>query len=273
MTRSSAAFEGVIDRAGARLLERIDSGSSAFEVLEDDRYRWIQNDDGTLQSLMDRGSPERLALPYTATMMAALLFVDRPRSALMLGLGGGSQAHFLRHHFADTHVAAWELDARIIDVARRRFGLRDDGDRLRIFNQDARVGVANDRFEADLMLLDLFGADGMPSWVRESDLHLHCRRRLAEGGVAAINLWVGADDEFLRVMDGVQRAYRGRTLVIPVPGSHNLVVLAFKGTPALDIAGLRARAATLAGRTGVDFIALIEAMRESNPSDETGFLL
>ena len=57
-----------------------------------------QNDDGTLHSLMDRRSPERLVLPYTAAMMAALLFIDAPRSVSMLGLGAGSQARFLRHY-------------------------------------------------------------------------------------------------------------------------------------------------------------------------------
>jgi spermidine synthase len=273
MIENSAAFEDVIDRTHGRLLERIENGSSAFEVREDERYRWIQSADGTLHTLMDRSSPERLLLPYSVGMMAGLLFADALRSVLMPGLGGGSQARFLRYHFADTRITAWESHAGVIDVARRHFCLRENDDGLRIVNEDARTGLAAEGPTADLILVDLFGARGMPHWVRERDVHTHCRRRLAEGGVAVTNLWVDADDEFLEVMDGVQRAFDGRTLVICVPGYRNLVVLAFKSTPSLDFASLRERAVVLGERTSVDYLALIEAMRESNFSDERGFVL
>lgn len=272
-THGPRPIEDVIDRAGARLLQRTHNGSAPVEVYEDDRYRWLQNHNGTLQSLMDRRSPERLVLPYTQAMMTGLLFVDAPKSVLMLGLGGASQLRFLRHYFADTPITAWESDAQVIAVARRYFGLSDEDEGVHIFNQDARTGVAAGDQSADLILLDLFGADGSPPWVRQAAFHENCRRRLDDHGVLVANLWVDADDEFLAIMDGVQAAFEQRTLVLPVPGYRNHIVFAFKGAAHLEFATLQARATSLARHTGVDCGGFIGGMRESNLSDDTGFVV
>jgi spermidine synthase len=266
-------IEDLIDRAGARLLHRTRGGPAPLEVYEDHRYRWLQNHNGTLQSLMDRRSPERLVLPYTQAMMTGLLFVDAPKSVLMPGLGGASQLRFLRHYFADTHITAWESDAQVITVARRYFGLPDRDEGVRIFNRDARTAVAADDLSADLILLDLFGADGSPPWVRQAAFHENCRRRLDDDGVLVANLWVDADDEFLAIMDGVQAAFHKRTLVLRVPGYRNHIVFAFKGAAHLEFATLQARAASLARHTGVDCGDFIVGMRESNLSDGTGFVV
>ena len=269
---SMPPIEQVIDRARARLLDRGSDAHASFEVYEDEHYRWLQNRDGTLHSLMDRRAPERLVLPYTNAMMAGLLFVEDARSVLMLGLGGASQARFLRHHFPDVRITAWESDAQVIDMARRHFGLDDANGSILIVNQDVRAGIAGAGPAADLVLLDLFDADGLPAWLREPDVYALCRRQLAPDGVLAANLWVDGDDEFLGVMDGIQAVFESRTLVLCVPGYRNLVVLAFASRPRLDFAGLHARAAALGARTDLDCAALLDALRESNYTDANGFV-
>lgn len=259
-------------RNDARLIERVGHDASALEVYENDRYRWLQNANGTLQSLMDRRCPERLVLPYTAAMMAVLLFIDAPRSALMLGLGGASQARFLTHHFADLRLTAWESDARVIAMARRHFALPGEDRGVRVVNEDARTGIAAHGHSANLILMDLFSADGLASWVREQELHESCRRALDAQGVLCANLWVDADDEFFAVMDGIQEAFQRHTLVLAVPGYRNFAVLAFKGASRLNFASLEARARDLSERTGIDFLMMLDRMRESNVSDEVGFV-
>ncbi len=271
-TDNPSDIEARIDRSNARLVQRTQLGPAALEVYEDHRYRWLQNDDGTLQSLMDRRLPERLVLPYTVAMMAGLLFIDAPRSVLMLGLGGGSQARFLRHYFADACITAWESNAEVIDIARHHFHLPDENSRVRIINEDVRIGVADESLPADLILLDLFAADGLPAWVRHETLHQRCRRRLDRHGVLVCNLWVDADDECLEVMGGVQKAFDARTLVLNVPGYRNLIALAFNDTPCLAFAELRSRASTLTESTGLDYTGMLNAMRESNASDDAGFV-
>ncbi len=266
-------IEDCIDRTRARLLERAGHENAAFEVYENDRYRWLQNPDGTLQSVMDLRSPERLVLPYTAAMMACLLFIEVPRSVIMLGLGGASQARFLRHQFVDARITAWESDPDIIDIAQRHFCVPGEDALIRIVNDDARTGIPANGPPADLILIDLFDAGGQPQWLRDGTLYTGCRQRLARHGVLAANLWVDPDDELLEIMDGVQRAFDSSTLLLCVPAYRNVVVLAFNATPRLDFAYLDARAAELGRRTGLAFTGFIDRMRESNSSDATGFVL
>lgn len=267
--QDNSRIEDRIDREHARLLAQV---GDTFAVYEDDRYRWLQTRDGILHSVMDKGAPERLLLPYTRAMMAALLFVDAPESVLMLGLGGASQARFLRRHFPNAPVTAWERDAEMVGIARRDFGLGDD-DAVTVVTDDARNVIEFDGPPADLMLLDLFGAGGMAPWLRESGIYKSCRRYLSRRGVLAANLWIDADDEFLGALNGIQRAFDERTLLLTVPGYRNFVVLAFDAVPRLDFVSLHGRAAELGERTGIDYGALLAGMRECNYSDDVGFVL
>ena len=220
-----------------------------------------------------RHAPARLVLPYTAAMLAALLFMPGPRRTLMLGLGGASQARFLRHHFPDARVTAWESDARAIALARRHFSLSADDGGTHIINDDARAAVASHEYAADLVLMDLFGAHGPEPWVRDRALHDNCRRTLTPEGVLVANLWVDNDDETLSVMSGIEAAFEKRTLLLTLPGYRNHVVLAFNGRPCLDLARLRERALRLGARTSLDFEKMIDRMRHSNRSDAAAFIL
>ena len=269
--RGPIGIEDLIDRGGARLVQRVQRDGAAIEVYEDHRYRWLQNDNGTLQSLMDRRSPERLVLPYTAAMMAGLLFVDGPPTVLMLGLGGASQVRFLRRHFADTRITAWESDPDVIAIARRHFCLSSEDEAICIINEDARHGIAADGSSTNLILMDLFGADGSPPWVHEKAIHESCRRRLGRHGVLVANFWLEDDDESLAAMDGIQSAFENRTLVLGVPGYRNHIVFAFKDAPCLNFTALYTRAASLGKHTGIDYTGFISRMRESNPSGESEF--
>jgi spermidine synthase len=212
--RGAPHIEDLIDRERARLLARTGEEAGAFEVYEDERYRWLQTRDGTLHSLMDRRAPARLLLPYTAAMMAGLLFVDAPGSVLMLGLGGASQARFLRRHFPDTLITAWERDTEVVEIARRDFGLAEEDDGIHIVTDDARSVIDFDGPPADLILLDLFGAGGMSPWIREAGIYKSCRRHLARDGVLVANFWIDEDDEFLDVLNGIQRAFEERATAI-----------------------------------------------------------
>jgi spermidine synthase len=222
---------------------------------------------------MDRRAPARLVLPYTAAMMAALLFMPAPRQAFMLGLGGASQVRFLRYHFTAARITAWESDARTIALARRHFALPGERDGVQVIHQDAHAGIAVHDGSADLILVDLFSAQGLAPLVHARALHDDCRRTLAAEGVLAANLWVESDDESLHVMAGLQDAFAGHTLVLTLPGYRNMVVLAFNGTPCLEFARLRERATELNAHTGLDYENMLKVLRQNNRSDANAFSL
>src|SRR5450631_264933 len=74
------------------LFERIVDGSYDKPFLvEDLEYRAMCFAlDGSTQSEMRLDDPEALVSAYTRKMMGFLLFRRRPRTVLMIGLGGGS---------------------------------------------------------------------------------------------------------------------------------------------------------------------------------------
>lgn len=273
MSKHTPPVQNPGEQGEARLLQRVRHPGATVEVYEDDGHRWLQNGNGTLQSLMDRRAPERLVLPYTARMMAALLFMDAPEKILMLGLGGASHARFLHHHYPEARISAFEAHPQIIALARRYFHLPGEAQGLRVINADVGAGFDATDGSADLILLDVFDAQGLPPWVPEEALQMRCRRALGEAGVLSANLWVDADDEHLSVLHGMQAAFEHRILALGMPGYRNLVVLAFKNPPRLDFATLATRAARLSQRTDLDFAAMLDALRASNASDASGFLL
>ncbi|MCP5155356.1 MAG: fused MFS/spermidine synthase [Ectothiorhodospiraceae bacterium] len=251
------------DPTRTRLLERVGLGTDAWEVWEDDHLRWLQLGDGTVQSMMHRDRPAALALPYTRAMAASLLFEPRPQTALLLGLGGGSLARFLGATVPGIGLRAAELDPEVVRLARTYFALPPGLDAIAV--ADARIVLADQPDPADLVLVDLFGVEGLPRFVLEPDLYRLIRMRLSPAGIVVANLWVRDDDEFLGVIGGMREVFDGRVLVIDVPGFRNLVAIAF-ASPAAGhpIAELRARARELRHRTGVDFGSLVERLTVCN---------
>ena len=80
--------------------------TTILEVIDDDITRTLYFGSRAKQSSMLLAHPTVLVLTYTQAMLAALLFQPAPRSALVIGLGGGSLPKFLFHHFPDCQVRA-----------------------------------------------------------------------------------------------------------------------------------------------------------------------
>ena len=203
------------------------------------------------QSTMLMAHPTRLALSYTRCMLGGLFFAPPPRSALMLGLGGGSLPKFLLHQFEDCRVEAVEMRARVVDVARRYFALPEDP-RLVLHVQPAEEFLwREDAGPYDWLLIDLHNRDGMAPVLDHPDLFVRARRLLGQRGVLAANLWTGKEEAFLeRIRVRLDQAFERQVLFLPVAGKRNVVALAF----ASDLPDLTERSArALAGQLQVQY--------------------
>ncbi len=158
---------------------------------------------------MSLEQPERLLLAYTQVMMTALLFEPNPRSALVLGLGGGSMARFLRHHFPDCETTAVEVSEAVADIARRYFLVPPDSDGFRLVLGDAARYVAECDRRFDLILVDVFESDRTIDVFASSEFFDACRRLLSPGGVASVNVLVDGELEGLSLSKRFRRSFRG----------------------------------------------------------------
>ncbi len=214
-------------RPGSIIHQEI-SDSGIAEVFQTDNHRTLYFGNSVKQSEMDLSHPETLTLAYTQTMMAALLFCIKPRSILLIGLGGGSLVRFLLHHFPDCRVDAVESRSDVVSLAYDYFLLPQDG-RLHVTVGDGLEfltanHVADKQYE--LILIDAFDHYGIADSIKSIRFFSACHTALHPQGVLAINLWASQLDQYRYTLANVESAFDHNLLNIPVKDRGNRIVFA-----------------------------------------------
>jgi spermidine synthase len=198
--------------------------------------RTLEFEPGDIQSEMLLARPHALALAYTRAMMCFALFVPRPRHILMVGLGGGSLVKFCHRHFPECRITVVELRADVIAL-RDQFMVPPDDARLRVIHADAvdyvgtlaartgrpSAGAPADTF--DVVLVDGFGPDGLPSALAGGAFYRDCRAVLREGGVLVANVFT-YDPRYPAVLQALDAVFAGRTCWFDKVAGNNRIVFA-----------------------------------------------
>ena len=159
------------------------------------------HDDGleALESELDLRRPHRLLLPYTRYMFASYLFRPKPERVLIVGLGGGSMVHFLRHHDPDLAVDVVEIDPVVVKIAEVYFGVSSDS-KVRILVRDASKYLTTSKERYDVIYMDAFlkpsgktDISGVPLRLKTVQFFKSVQKRLKPGGVVVFNVHVYDD--------------------------------------------------------------------------------
>ena len=233
----------------------------AIDIVDEATARTMHFGTRARQSTMLLRDTGELALTYTRCMMISLVMLEgSPKAVLMLGLGGGSLARFLVRHYPECRIDAVERRPVVVKVARRFFELPNQRN-LQVLETDAELFVAQHQTSSyDLILVDLHTPQGMASANGAPAFIAGCRRLLSDGGVLAINLWSGPDEEMVaRVDDQLVDAFEGQVLYLPVAGKSNVVAFGLT-TPLGDHreARWRERAKTKESKLEVKFPAMLD---------------
>jgi len=214
--------------AGAeRLLLEKKSPYNTILVSEDDRGLRILRFEpgGARQSVVKLGDPDHLELPYTRVIPVAFLFVEKPQTVLVVGLGGGTIPGFLRKRFPDLRIDAVEIDPGVVEVARSHFGFREDA-RMRAHVSDGRHFIERSGRLYDVIFLDAFGTDSVPYQLVTREFLAGVSRALTPRGVVIGNVW-GRDSNPL--YDSMLRTYQAvyeEVSTIDVHGAGNKIIVA-----------------------------------------------
>jgi spermidine synthase len=229
------------------------------EVTETRGIRQLQLGTQAIQSAMRISRPWDLELAYTRAMMAFLLFKPGPAEVLMIGLGGGSLAKFIRKHRPETRITAVEISPQVVAAARSHFSLPADDEHLQVVVGDGAEYVPAHPGSADVILLDGFDAGNQVESLASVDFYQACRRALKPGGVLVVNLW-GRDPEFITWFSRLVAAFDGQVAWLPVMGKSN--VIAF-GVCENDGPARLAKAQTqkLGKKWGLDFATFQRELR------------
>ncbi len=229
------------------------SAENGVEVTEERGLRTLHLGGHAIQSAMRVTRPWDLELAYTRAMMACLMFNEMPAEVLMIGLGGGSLAKFIRKHLPQTHVTAVEIDPRVIAAARAHFDLPPNDETLEVVEADGALYVRQHPSSADVVLLDGFDAGNQVESLATETFYAACRRALKPGGVLVVNLW-GRDEAFTGYFKRLLSAFDGEVGWVSVQRKTNVIVFAFsEPDAAVRLDAARPRLAELSKRYGLDF--------------------
>lgn len=232
-------------------------GYGEIAVADDGGVRSLYSGD-ILQSSIRLDRPATLIEDYGRAMMSALVFMNDPRSVLVIGLGGGSLVHFLLSAFPGCSVHVVEIRQQIIDAARDFFLLPAENPSLDIFHA-AGEDFVRERTERgmdyDLIIVDAFDEGGPASPLLEKDFLSSCRTGLSESGVFAINLWSRPRDNFPEVYECIRQAFGNNTLKLLIGEAYwNAIVLGSNHPELfLDLPSYRAAAREMRRKFGIDF--------------------
>lgn len=184
-------------------------------------------------------SVEPLILPYMQAMCAALCFTPaelKPR-VLQFGLGGGSMNRFLLANDLIQSMVSFESDQLIADIYRQWFSLMAipayrslaksplDASIDDVVVHDAANFQSNYSHRADIVLIDLFSSQGLPSVLSKAQFYSALSQNIGEKGVIALNSYT-RDMQLLQPVFNAIRSRFKHLLFAEIPGYENIIVYA-----------------------------------------------
>jgi spermidine synthase len=218
---------------------------------------------GSEQSAIEIGNPRAIPVEYVRYALVGLAHHGRPRHVLMVGLGGGTFSTLVHRALPEATVDVVEIDPVVVAAARAHFGLRED-DRYRVHVADAAVWITRAQGTYDYVLLDAYAGEGIPEALGTEAFFRAVARRLAPGGVVAINI---AEMQ----AEGLKVARAFAAVLTPfdcrrTPGDGNLLLFAADGPRVIDRAAMRRWLADWDARGATDFsLAALAAQPARGP--------
>lgn len=239
-----------------------------LEIVEEKGIRSLHFGSSSRQSSISLNDPESLQLPYTRAMTSWLLFKETVEDALIIGLGGGSLARHLLHHFPECRLRAVECRASVVKIARSHFGLPLDS-RLKVIVDDGGSYVRQHAKTAagqyGLILIDAFGGEGMAESIASIAFFDACKILLKQDGILVINLWGTETKLFGSCLQWLKQVFNGKVLILPVRNRGNMITVAFnQGIPRYDMKALKARAIELEQQYQIEFPNYLKDFNKHN---------
>jgi spermidine synthase len=252
------------------VIHRSQDSRGFIEVVDDGYTRSMHFGNAIRQSAMELSRPEYLALTYTRAMTSSLLFGPSPRRVLLIGLGGGSLAKFIWHHFPHCSIDAVEHRELVVKLARAYFFLPEE-QRLRIHIADGAEFVQHQSLGSpgsyDIILVDAYNDAGMDDNMAEQLFLQACHILLSADGLLAINLWGRDQPRYSRAQRALQRCFATKPFLLPAEGTTNIIAMALRRTNyKVTLKAMEARAKSLEDRTGVELVRFSRTLHKQHGS-------
>ncbi|HEY0064501.1 MAG TPA: spermidine synthase [Telluria sp.] len=198
-----------------------------------------------VQGAMRLSKPDNIELEYVQMMMMWMLFLERPRHIVQLGLGSAALTKFSYHRFPAAKVTVAELNPNVIEICRVLFGLPSNDERLDVREMDALDFVLDPRNHntVDVLQVDLYDEEARGPVLDTPEFYQGCFDCLSENGIMTTNVF----GDFSNYDKNLQNMELVFDAVVWLPEVHdaNIVVVAFKTAPQIDFSVLYERAGAI----------------------------
>ena len=226
----------------------------------------LRSDTNALHSVIDLKNPQRLALRNLEYLMGVLLFIPAPQKILLLGTGGGSLIHFLRHHYPRSHLTSVDNDSELQDLIRQKMLLPEAGENLVYLIDDASHYLQHCEQKFDLILVDIFSGSQSPGWLLESPTMRQLYNLLTDQGAVAYNLLVDSDHDFKLFFENLGQLFKQQILSLAVDGFENRLVYGFYcAPPRREMSYYIERAIAMAELQDIDYLSVLSTIYTTNP--------
>jgi Spermine/spermidine synthase domain len=152
----------------------------------------------TEQSSMDLLYPAQLVFHYERLMSLSFALVERPVTALLLGVGGAAMWRFMRAYLPECAPTLVDADETVMALARRWFYLTQG-----VVIETAQRFLAGNTAQFDVVHIDLYDSQGPAPF--DETFWGRCIDALAPGGCLATNWADFATNTNVRPMAEAQR--------------------------------------------------------------------
>ncbi|GGI92221.1 spermidine synthase [Shewanella gelidii] len=225
---------------------RVEDEFGLISVFDDKECRTLSFGLNDEQSKLLKLSPHIPQHTYVQAMLLVLLFCQ-PRSAIVLGLGGGGLVHALRHYDASMKLTAVELSAKVIEISKRFFQL-SIGKKLNVENVDATEFLRKGAHKkVNVIFADIYNVDGVIEQQLSEQFINDAHGLLKEDGYLVLNCW--KEQKFNQALLQYLQAHFAEVRAC-LTGGGNWVVFAAKKPKAIAGSELKNRATQLSNKLG-----------------------
>jgi spermidine synthase len=195
-----------------------------------------------VQGAMRLAKPDTIELEYVQMMMMWMLFIEKPRHIVQLGLGSAALTKFCYQRFPEAKVTAIDLNPNVIAICQALFGLPPNDERLNVVEMNALDFVMNpaNHGKADVLQVDLYDEEARGPVLDTPEFYQACADCLKPGGIMTVNVF----GDYMNYDKNFQHMELAFDSVVWLPEVHdaNIIAVAFKQSPAIDFSELYERA-------------------------------
>gem|GEM_PF-3288432 len=174
------------------LLSYLKQDSINWSIYHNEQYKWLLMNH-TVQSIMDTRLPGLLTLPHQQPLKGLVDELPAQADVLELGLGGGSNARYIKQQRPDSHITIVEQSPIVIRWFERYFNPQSV--RLNLIEQNAETFILNETTQYDLVITDLFRSETSILSCLNAEFFIHLNKLIKPGGMAYLNFLAETDKE------------------------------------------------------------------------------